>query len=240
MNDIPAPLKYQNDWISASDILSRLDSHTQKQLATACTRCTYKKGETIYLQGDDAHFLYFLTDGYVRLGNLTADSSEFTYAFLRSGKAFGELGVFQKSQYVDTASALSPVTVRYIRRDTFFAIAQDNLSICEALWMLVAERFRCYIESTRCLTMNSLSARLAHALLRMVKQVGEPSVLLGRDTVRISAFVTQSDIGRMARCSRSNVNRRLKEWEKSNVINIHDRTVHVVNQRYLEQLRDCQ
>ncbi|WP_432653429.1 hypothetical protein [Ruegeria atlantica] len=94
---------------------------------------------------------------------------------MRPGDTFGELGVFQKSQYAGTATALNYVTVYRICKDVVNMLSRSNMSTCLALSDLVAERFRTFVDAMRCLTMNSRSTRLAEALLRVASQIASRS-----------------------------------------------------------------
>lgn len=226
-----------DDWFNISDFLSSQDTIVRQQMVAASAPKCYRKGETVYFQEDEADHLYFLAAGYVRLSSLTRNSAEFTYAILRPGDTFGELGVFQRSQYADTAIALNSVTAYRIRRDVLNMLSRTSMPTCQALSDLVAERFRTYVDATRCLTMNSLSARLAETLLRLGSQIGEPASLDGRPAIKIGAFVTQSDIGGMVRSTRSNVNRCLKEWERAQAIRIQDRSIIILNTSFLERIQ---
>ncbi|EEE35880.1 cyclic nucleotide-binding domain protein [Rhodobacteraceae bacterium KLH11] len=219
----------------SSEFLSQLDVPAAQQLQAGCGQRSYKKGETIYYQDDEANYLYIILKGYAKLGSLTSDSSEFTYAIIGPGEPFGELGVYQKSFYADTAVALSPLEVFRIHRNTFFQLSINNLSACDALSRLVANRYRSYIRATRCVSMKNMSARLANTLLRIAEQIGKTVDMNGTEIECIGSFVTQTDIGYMARCSRSNVNRKLKCWERAGIVEIHDRSILLHDRKFLEQ-----
>ena len=221
-------------WTERAGLFQGLDNDLALQIKHAAVRRKFGKGDTIYLQEDEALYLYVIESGYVRLSNLMEDSSTFVHAIITAGESFGELGVFQCSAHADTACALNPVTLYRIRREVFHSMSEHSVEIRRALAFLVAERYRSYIESARRLLLQNLSARLAHAILRLVDSIGEPIEINGIQGLSLSSTVTQSDIGAMARGTRSNINRRLKEWERAGVIAIRDRAIVVLNRRRLE------
>lgn len=223
-------------WCEQQKFLSRLEKSIVRQLADASVVRSYGKGEALYHQGADAQHLYFLVSGFVQLSVLTEDSFNFTHAVFGPGETCGELGVFQNSHHADTANALSPTVVYQIRRDLLNSIACSNMMASDALAWLVAQRYRCYMEATRCLMANSMTARLAYALLRIARQIGQQAVIDGRKVEIIGSCITQSVIGSMARCTRSNVNRRLKKWEQCGIIKIRNRSIYVIDRDWLSSL----
>ncbi|WP_171179565.1 helix-turn-helix domain-containing protein [Ruegeria sp. HKCCD8929] len=81
-----------------------------------------------------------------------------------------------------------------------------------------------------------MTARLAYALLRIARQIGQQAVIDGRKVEIIGSCITQSVIGSMARCTRSNVNRRLKKWEQCGIIKIRNRSIYVIDRDWLSGL----
>ncbi|EEA96820.1 Crp/Fnr family transcriptional regulator [Pseudovibrio sp. JE062] len=226
----------ESSWKENAALFQELNDELCASLEQSAIRQTYSNGENIYLQEDEAEFLYIIESGHVRLSHLREDGSTFLYAIITAGQSFGELGVFQRSVHADTACALGDVVVHKIRRSAFHVINEQSAEICRALAVVVAKHYRSYIESTRCLSLPSLSARLAHALLSLLESIGTPAGSDPRDKSVISgAIVTQSDLGAMARGTRSNINRRLKEWERAGIIKIQDRSITVLNRTMLER-----
>lgn len=60
------------------------DAEVQRLLASGQTY-TFKRGQTIFLQGDPVRFFYFITAGTVQLYRTTADGHEKTIHILKSG-----------------------------------------------------------------------------------------------------------------------------------------------------------
>ncbi len=236
VNANTAPVCTGPGWKNKAILFQELSAELSEKLEKSAVRQSYTNGENIYLQEDEAEFLYIIERGHVRLSHLREDGSTFLYAIITAGKSFGELGVFQRSVHADTACALGDVVVHKIRRSAFHLINESSAEICRALAVVVAKHYRAYIESTRCLSLPSLSARLAHAMLNLLDSIGTPTGDGQDGKLMISgSIVTQSDLGAMARGTRSNINRRLKEWERAGIIKIQDRSITVLNRTMLER-----
>lgn len=205
-------------------------------LAGSFVQRTFQPHDLIYLQDDDADSLYFIRSGHVRLSYLMEDGSAVLCGILPPGESFGELGVFEGSTQCDMASAVGSVTVAAVPMHQFRHLRARFPDIDRAVARVVARRYRSYVEITRMLSLRTLAARLAQALLRLSDGLGSRVVLDGVTFPCVSSAVTQTDLGLMARGARSNVNRALKTWERDSWIAIQDRSIVILNRAKLESL----
>lgn len=195
----------------------------------------------IYLQEDAATHLYFVVSGHVRISSLLEDGTAVLHAILPAGESFGELGVFEESTYCDMATAIGPSVVAGIPIPILRMLRERHPEVRDALARAVARRYRGYVMLTRDLSLKTLAARLAQAVLRLAGQLGTRTPFRGRPVRTIASLVTQSDLGLMARGSRGNVNRVLKAWERAGWIALVDRCILILDQGRLEALavEDC-
>ncbi|MGI6244205.1 MAG: Crp/Fnr family transcriptional regulator [Pseudochelatococcus sp.] len=205
-------------------------------LAASFTLRSFAPQDIIYLQDDDAECLYFIRSGYVRLSYLMEDGSAVLCGVLPPGESFGELGVFEGGTHCDMASAIGGVTVAAVPLHQYRILRERFPEIATAVARVVARRYRSYVELTRMLSLRTLAARLAQALLRLADGLGTRIKVGERICPCVGPAVTQTDLGLMARGARSNVNRTLKGWERERWIAIRDRSIIILNRPRLESL----
>ena len=192
--------------------------------------------EFIYLQEDDADFLYFVRSGHIRLSYLLEDGSPILFGVLPPGESFGELGVFEGGQHYDMATAIGAGSIYCIPAGVFHALAQTYPDLNLALARTIARRYRSYISLTRILGLKTLQSRLSQCLLRVADGLDDRTQYVNRTVLRVRAFVTQSDLGLIARGARGNVNRALKSWERDGLIAIQDRNILILDRSALEAI----
>ncbi|SFQ19310.1 CRP/FNR family transcriptional regulator, nitrogen fixation regulation protein [Bradyrhizobium sp. Ghvi] len=131
---------------------------------------TYKKGRTIYIEGDSAEYVYQVMKGAARTHKLLSDGRRQIGAFHLPGDIFGfeNGGVHRFS-----AEAVTQSTVRLIKRHTLDAIAQTDAVVWRTL-------------------LSITTIKLQHAENHML--------LLGRKTAleRVAAFLHEMDVRLMA------------------------------------------
>jgi CRP/FNR family cyclic AMP-dependent transcriptional regulator len=215
---------------------STISSDAQNALSESLSRTNYGNNEVVYLQDDEANYLYFVASGYVRLSYLMEDGSAILYAILPPGESFGELGIFDGGLQCDMAMGVGPTVVARIPAQRFDALRARHPDINDALARSVARRYRSYIELTRIMSLKTLPARVAQALLRLVDMLKTCTRYDDRDLPCLGPMVTQADLGLMARGARGNVNRALKDWERAGWIAIRDRSIIVIDRDALAGL----
>lgn len=196
----------------------------------------YRPDEFIYMQHDYADYLHFVRSGHVRLSCLMEDGSAVLFGFLAPGEIFGELGVIEGGQHCETATSVGTSSIVSIPAGAFRSLASTFPALDVALGRTVARRYRSFIEITRSLRFKTLEARLAHAIVRVTDSLSLSFQYEGRPVRGIGSFVTQADLGLMARGARGNVNRLLKTWERSGLIAIQGRCILVLDRQGLISL----
>jgi CRP-like cAMP-binding protein len=218
----------------ASSEFARACDEAKRALLAALTRRTYANNEVVYLQEDEAQQLYFVVSGHIRLSYVMDDGSAILYAILPPGDSFGELGIFDGGVHCDMAMGIGNAVVGSVSARKFSALCErlPNLQKCIAL--LVAQRYRSYIELTRMMSIKTLQGRVAQALLWLADGLGTEAIHCGRKVPCVGPVVSQSDLGLMARGARNCVNRILKIWERAGWLAIKDRSILIVNRAAIE------
>lgn len=232
----PQPSYVDHPAFSGSTEFARIGNEAKAAVVQASTRKAYGPNEFIYLQDDAAESLNFVRSGHVRLSYLMEDGAAVLFGILPAGETFGELGIFEEGPHSDMATAVGNVTVTSIPARSFRLLAQRFPELDVALGRIVARRYRSYIALTRSLGLKTLPARLSQALLRLADGLGARTTHKGREVAYVGAFVTQTDLGLMARGARGNVNRALKAWERAGWVAIVDRRVLILDRARLESL----
>lgn len=220
----------------ATSEFGRLEADARAALDQAASYRMLTGNEFIYLQEDDAEFLYFVRSGHVRLSYLLEDGSAILFGVISPGESFGELGVFECSTHYDMATSIGTSSIYCIPAKTFRGLAERFPELNLAMGRVIARRYRSYISLTRMLGLKTLPARLSQCLLRVADGLNDRVEFEGRQVLRIGSFVTQSDLGMMARGARGNVNRALKAWEKDRLISMQDRNILIMNRAGLEAI----
>ena len=194
------------------------------------------RNESIYIQEDIADYLYIVVSGYVKISYILEDGNCILLGIVPPGEGFGELGVYEGDCHTETASAMGDACIARIRADVFRDKMLHQAEVQGFLAQLLARRYRWYLQSTRNLSLSSLSARLSQVLLFLCKSLGRSMDVEGKSYPYLPTMITQSDLGAMARGTRGNVNRLLKKWEREGWIQLINRRIVIIKKSRLEAI----
>jgi len=205
----------------ATDALRRCALFAKVDAAAldACARILrirrFRRGETIFHQGDPGDSLFIVEDGSVKIVLPSPEGEEGAIiATLGRGDFFGELALLDGAPHSATAVAMEPTQALVLSRATFELLVDTEPGLRQALFAgLVAElrRLTGHVEELHFL---DLPGRLASRLVRLANETKPGSV----GEVRLAWPYTQSDLGAMIGGTRQTVNRLLSDFVDQGLI----------------------
>lgn len=183
-------------------------------------RRRYRKGETIFHQGDPGDALHVVTTGAVKIVLPSAEGEEAIIATLRPGDFFGELALLDGAPRSATAIALEATETAVLPRAAFRDLLDRDPSLRDALLAGLAHELRRITKHVEELHFLDLAGRLAMRLVRLARDVDKDS-----STVRLPWPYTQSDLASMIGGTRQSVNRMLSDLMADGLVTIERDTL---------------
>jgi CRP-like cAMP-binding protein len=174
----------------------------------------YQAGQTIYSRGEPERYLYFLTEGVLKIYKSYGGHKEAIVALLEEGNVFGVPDLRARGAHCDSAEAVlrSRIAVvdkvalgEHVRRDPKCALA---LLIVYAQWLQRRER------TVVRLAHRDTRSRLATVLLELVDRFGEPK----EGEVSIEIRLTHLMLAEMTASSRVGVSKEMARFRREGVI----------------------
>lgn len=183
--------------------------------------------EILFSKGDPGDRLYLVAKGRVRVGVVSAEGREVTYALIGPGQMFGEIAVLDGGERTADATAVEPSELLAFERRDVLAVIRANPDYALRLIEILCSRMRHADELLEDIFFLSLPGRLAKQLLNLGDQIGErPAKGEKGVTIRMSQQAVADHMG----ISRESVNKVLSKWEQSGIVSlwrgqitIHDR-----------------
>ncbi|MCV9967745.1 Crp/Fnr family transcriptional regulator [Pararhizobium sp. BT-229] len=205
---------------------------TEKLLKTKVVK-NYIKGDIIAQSDKPSNYILLIHDGLVKILTYLMDGREFVVDTPAPGSVFGEIDVLRQTQPSFEVHALTACEIwtldAKIVRD---AIASDP-EVSTNLLYYVVRRVKELEDRLLCLTSVSIPSRLANALLRLSSAESQ----CGRVANKIN--ISQHELASMLPASREKVNRCLREWERSRIVDLSPGTITITNPRALHEYAIC-
>jgi CRP-like cAMP-binding protein len=199
-----------------AELLGALNDADRRLVVAKMTRRTFRKGDTIFFEGDPGDSLMIVQKGRVAVRVSTPDGDVATLVVLGAGSCFGEQALVDAAA-VRTASvvALEAVEVRALDRHDFDDLRSRHPAVERFLIGLLASQ-------VRRLSGQVLDALYVSADKRVIRRTTDLARVYATDAVhdRIDIPMRQEDIASMAGTTRPTANRVLKQLEEEGVLTL--------------------
>lgn len=126
---------------------------------------SYKKGQLIYLQGQEPEYLYCLKEGAVRTAIFSARGEERLLTVYRSGSIFGEASFFDGMPRMSSATAQTDCKIVRLGMETVNELFRLHPRLASAMIAYLARTVRLLSGHVDTMSFQKADIRLARLLL---------------------------------------------------------------------------
>jgi CRP-like cAMP-binding protein len=189
-------------------LFARADDETLEACAAQLRVRRFRRGETIFHQGDPGDSLFVIESGSVKIVLPSPEGEESAIiATLGRSDFFGELALLDGAYRSATAVAIEPTTTLVLRREPFEKLVDTDAALRRALLAGIAGELRRLTGHVEELHFLDLPGRLARRLVRMAEEQ-QPGTT---HEVTLAWPFTQSELAAMIGGTRQTVNRLLAD-----------------------------
>lgn len=194
-------------------LLDNVSDEVRSSVLRAATRRRYRRGETLFHEGDRGDTLHLLASGYVAIRVSNPDGDVATLNVLSPGSCIGELAlVTALDRRSATAVALVDVETLALHRRDFDDLCRREPRVERFIVNLLAARVREL--SARLLDVSHLSAEK-----RVCRRLHELLPVFGVDGV-VTVPMTQEELATIAGTTRPTANRVLRDLVEQGVLRL--------------------
>lgn len=163
---------------------------------------SFKKGETIFKEGEQVKGIYFVYTGTVKVHKKWDEKKDLILRFAKAGDMFGYRGLGNEKIYPVSTTAIEPVTVCFMDLAFFEVTLQVNHSLTYQLMQFYANELQDAEKRMRNLVHMEVKGRVAETLLLLKKNFGETKegyidILLSRQDIASYAGTTYETLFRI-------------------------------------------
>ncbi len=213
---------------------SLLDELNETELACLDKNRTHEnfhKGETIYTEGNETSGLLCLNAGKAKIIKKGSGKKEQIITMKRPVDFVGFSELMSQEAYSTSCVALEESSICTINRDDFFSVIQNNPSFFMKVSKFLSSEIHHNADRIIALTQKNLRARLADALLYVVKIYG-----FKPNTQTLDAKLKRSDIAAISNMTTANVIRTLSDFKKENLIELKNKDIAILNMKELDNI----
>lgn len=117
----------------ASMLLRSLPDPIVRRLLTDASTREYDRGETVFLQGEEAQVIHVVLEGWVKLYRVAPNGNEAVVNVFTRGHSFGEAVAFRHDSYPVSSEAVTDCRLLLISARTFISTMMQEPEICVAV-----------------------------------------------------------------------------------------------------------
>ncbi|MDE3214283.1 MAG: Crp/Fnr family transcriptional regulator [Bacteroidota bacterium] len=204
------------DWLGA------LESHRESWV--------YKKGESVFEEGQPVRGIYFIYKGRVKVHKNWGDSKPWILHFAREGDMIGYRGLGPERIYPISATTLTEAHLCFIDTSFFESTLQVNHALTYSLMEFYASQLQAAEKRMANLVHMEVKGRVAETLLMLNAEFGQS----GGGVINIT--LTKQDLASYAGTTYETFSRMLNELVKDQIVQVSGKTIEILSVPKLEKL----
>jgi len=185
--------------------LARLAEHVRQRV--------YPAGTVVVNEGDEAHGMFIVDSGALKVFVTEENGKEVTLSLLGSDDYFGELALLDDAPRSASVITIERSTLLQISRADFIEVIASNPASMQIIVRNLVGRVRELTDNVRALALIDVFGRISRIFDSMSEPEGEMRIIRRR--------MTQQDLANLVGASREMVNRILRELVAGDYIEIH-------------------
>lgn len=210
-------------------LFAELDEPDLTSLAGRTVERRLKRGEILFMAGDESAGLFVIAEGVLRAYREGVDGREQIIHVERAGATIAELPVFDDKPYPSTVAAEEDSIVLFISKTDVKSLCMAHPKIALTAVKLLAGRLRKCAELVEALSLREVDQRLARWLLTEARTRGQRL----SDRLELNLVLTNQQIAAHIGSVREVVSRALARLQQNGLIEVDGRHVFILDEAAL-------
>ena len=189
---------------------------------------SYKRGESIFMEGDRADGFYIVARGQVKIFKTSLEGKEHILHIYGPGNLFGEVPVFSGTLFPANALALKKSQILFLPREAFVQLIAGHPSLSMNMLGELSLRLRQFTVQIENLSLKEVPSRLASYLIVLAKEQKKKEQV----TLTISKGQLASLLGTIP----ETLSRIFAKMNAQGLIRVDGKSIHLLDLDTLEDL----
>jgi CRP/FNR family transcriptional regulator, nitrogen oxide reductase regulator len=207
--------------VKRSELFAGLPSSVYASILSGARPRDFKFRDVMYFAGDPIKQILMLTEGRVKITQLSEGGTEVILRLSIPGDLISELALVPGGSHSSTAQALQDCTVLAWDSATFEAALERFPDFRNNAKRILERRLKEFERRYCEVSTETVSPRLAHSLLRLMEQIGH------KVNSHIEINVSQEALAQMTAMTSFTVCRLLTNWEAQGLVKLRRETIEI-------------
>lgn len=229
----PGPANEYNPLLLASsDVLAQIDKLELDALLGLGKIKRYAKGSYIFHAGEAGSHVYFLSQGRIKIYQLSPLGREIILWFCFSGEIFGLAEITHGGGRAVCAQACENSEVLCIPQDQFHAYLETHPKTAMLIMQVLSCRLRVLGDMLVNLASDDVNTRLAKLILRLGARYG---TRVGKE-IHLSVHLTHQEMADMIGTTRQTITSVLGQLKRQGILSMDNRRILIESEELLSEM----
>jgi CRP/FNR family transcriptional regulator, dissimilatory nitrate respiration regulator len=214
--------------LSITPLFKGLSQPQLAEIAAIAADRSYKRGESIFMEGDKADGFYIVADGQVKIFKTSLEGKEQILHIYGPGSPFGEVPVFSGSRFPANALALINSRILFLPRKAFVDLIARNPSLSMNMLGELSMRLRQFTVQIENLSLKEVPSRLASYLIYLAREQN--------NSERVSLEISKGQLASLLGTIPETLSRIFAKMSAQHLIRVDGKHIHLLDIIGLEDL----
>lgn len=180
-------------FISTLEIFKKVPASQLSEIEKKMVERKFAKGESLFLEGDPAQFVWFVKEGHVKAVIHTANGRDLTLCMVGANSLFGTCCCFGGGEYPCHSVAETETVVVAFPMPDFLTLLDKNPEVSKAVVQHLSKRLR-QSKDMQSFEQESVEKRILHILVNLVAEFGNTIPLTRREIAEMTGTTVETCI----------------------------------------------
>ncbi len=218
--------------LAQQELFRGLGDRELEDLARAARPKRLAPREELAHKGEPGTQLFLIVRGRLKASARSGEGHDVAFSIMGPGDLCGEIGALHGGKRTATMSAMDEVELLVVERRDIIHLIQNHPGAAIAMIEVLARRVQRLSQLLEDNQFLNLPARLAKQLLELADRYGQASP----KGLRIDLRLSQTELGEIAQTSRESINKQMRIWEDTGLVDMDGGYVTICDRETLDDL----
>ena len=211
----------KKETIVGSVLFKGLQDAQLERIAEISHGKNYKRGESIFFEGDEATGFYVVAEGKIKIFKMSPDGREQILHIFGPGEPFGEVPVFHGQPFPANAVTMAPSALLFFPRREFVDLVASTPSLALSMLAMLSLRLRRFASQVESLSLKEVPGRLAAHLVYLAEEQGR--------TDRVVLDIPKGQLASLLGTSPETLSRIFARMSEEGLIRVHGKKIELLD-----------
>jgi len=220
---------------TGNTLFSEFPDIDRKNILGRCVKRSVGKKEVVISQGCSGRELFFVMSGHLRVSALSDEGKEISFGVLCPNDFFGELSLLDGRRRSATITAIENCELQVLSYPQYKRLLQDYPHSATQLLTHLAVALADRLRITDRLYLDTVFLEVPARLAKFLLKLSSPTTDSSSGERLLDIVLSQYEMGTLINASRESVNKQLRDWESSGVIEMNRGRTIIFDTGFLQQ-----